>query len=153
MRPSHLVTTTGVGAIADLPSVSVIVRGLDAWNAERQEAINEPRLLEEVRRVLGPQVRALRSAPWDPAESDDPYSRVGVPVTPFPRWVRCPRCNRLGPLDPPGQFELIHRWGKRPDLAKIRARTVHRSRPRRDAKQARLRSRPVPGGVRGRAPG
>lgn len=46
-------------------------------------------------------------------------TRVGVPVTPFPRWVRCPRCYRLGPLDPPGQFELVHRWGRRPDLAKI----------------------------------
>jgi hypothetical protein len=118
-RPSHLVTTTGVGAVADLPAMSVIVRGLDVWGAERQEAIEEPRLLEEVRRVLGPQVRALRTAPWDPAEADDPWTRTGVPVTPFPRWVRCPRCNRLGPLDPPGQFVLIHRWGRRPDLAKI----------------------------------
>ena len=112
-------TTTGIGAVADLPAMSVIVRGLDAWAAERQEQVDEPRLLEEVRRVLGPQVRALRSAPWDPAESEDPYTRVGVPVTPFPRWVRCPRCNRLGPLDPPGQFALVHRYGKRPDLAKI----------------------------------
>ena len=118
-RPSHLVTTAGVGAIVDLPSMSVIVRGLDAWSAERQEPIDEPRLLAEVRRVLGPQVRALRTAPWDPAEGDDPYSRIGVPVTPFPRWVRCPRCSRLGPLDPPGQFQLIHRFGRRPDLAKI----------------------------------
>jgi hypothetical protein len=117
-RPSHLVYTTGVGAIADLPSMSVIVRGLDAWSPERQEAIEEPRLLEAVRRVLGPQVRALRHAPWDPAESDDPYTRVGVPVTPFPRWLRCPRCFRLGPIDD-GQFELVHRWGRRPDLAKF----------------------------------
>jgi hypothetical protein len=97
----------------------VIVRGLDAWSPERQEVIDEPRLLAEVRQVLGPQVRALRRAPWDPAESDNPYSRVGVPVTQFPRWVRCPRCYRLGPLDPPGQFELIHRFGRRPDLAKV----------------------------------
>ncbi len=117
-RPSHLVTTAGVGATVDLPSMSVIVRGLDAWNPERQETIEEPRLLDAVRRVLGPQVRALRHAPWDPAEKDDPYTRVGVPVTPFPRWMRCPRCYRLGPLDPPGQFELIHRYGRRPDLAK-----------------------------------
>jgi hypothetical protein len=64
--------------------MSVIVRGLDAWNPERQDAIEEPRLLDAVRRVLGPQVRALRHAPWDPAEKDDPYTRVGVPVTPFP---------------------------------------------------------------------
>jgi hypothetical protein len=118
-RPSHLVTVTGVGAILDLPSMSVVVRGLDAWNPEHQDAIEEPRLLEAVRRVLGQQVRALRHAPWDPAERDDPYTRVGVPVTPFPRWVRCPRCHRLGPLDPPGQFELVHRFGRRPDLAKF----------------------------------
>jgi hypothetical protein len=118
-RPSQLITTTGVGATVDLPSMSVIVRGLDAWNPEHQDVITEPRLLDRVRRVLGPQVRALRHAPWDPDESDDPYTRVGVPVMPFPRWVRCPRCHRLGPLDPPGQFELVHRWGRRPDLAKF----------------------------------
>ena len=44
--------------------------------------------------------------------------RTGVPVTPFPGWMRCPRCHRLGPLDPPGQFELYHKYGRRPDLAK-----------------------------------
>jgi hypothetical protein len=132
-RPSHLVTTAGVGSVIDLPSMSVIVRGLDAWGAERQEPIEEPRLLAEARRVLGQQVRALRTAPWDPAETDDPYSRVGVPVTSFPRWVRCPRCNRLGPLDPPGQFQLIHRWGRRPDLAKIVHATCARQANTRDA--------------------
>ena len=117
-RPSHLITTAGVGATVDLPSMSVIVRGLDAWNPEHQDPVDEPRLLEAVQRVLGPQVRALRHAPWDPDANDDPLTRTGVPVTPFPRWVRCPRCYRLGPLDPPGQFELVHRWGRRPDLAK-----------------------------------
>lgn len=117
-RPSHLVTTTGVGAISDLPSMSVIALGLDSWSPERQEVIDEPRLLDEVRSVLGHQVKSLRTAPWDPQEADDPWSRVGVPVSPFPRWVRCPVCHRLGPLDPPGQFQLVHRWGRRPDLAK-----------------------------------
>jgi hypothetical protein len=119
VRPSHMVTTAGVGSVIDLPSMSVIVRGLDAWSPERQESIEEPRLLAEVRQALGQQVRALRHAPWDARESEDPYSRVGVPVTPFPRWVRCPRCYRLGELDPPGQFELIHRFARRPDLAKF----------------------------------
>jgi hypothetical protein len=117
-RPSHLITTTGVGATVDLPSMSVIVRGLDAWNPEHQDPVDEPRLLEAVQRVLGPQVRALRHAPWDADANDDPLTRTGVPVTPFPRWMRCPRCYRLGSLDPAGQFELIHRWGRRPDLAK-----------------------------------
>ncbi len=97
----------------------VIVRGLDAWNPQHQDTITEPQLLDAVRRLLGPQVRALRHAPWNPRESDEPITGVGVPVTPFPRWVRCRRCYRLGPLDPPGQFEFVHRWGRRPDLAKF----------------------------------
>ncbi|MGH7911164.1 MAG: DrmB family protein [Candidatus Dormibacteraceae bacterium] len=130
-RPSHLVTTGGVGAIVDLPAMSVMVRGLDAWSPERAEVVTEPRLLEQVRRVLGPQVRALREAPWDPAAIDDPWTRVGVPVSPFPRWVRCLRCFRLGPLDPPGQFELVHRWGRRPDLAKwVHTGCAHQTRTR-----------------------
>ena len=79
-RPSHLITTAGVGATVDLPSMSVIVRGLDAWNPEHQDPIEEPRLLDTVQRVLGPQVRALRHAPWNPDDKDDPYARTGVPV-------------------------------------------------------------------------
>ena len=119
LRPSHLVSTSGVGAVVDLPAISVVVRGLDAWSAERQDVIVEPRLLHEVRRVVGDSVRTLRSAPWDPRASDDPWTRVGVPVTPFPGWVRCPRCFRLGPVYGSQQFTLIHRYGRRPDLAKI----------------------------------
>ncbi len=117
-RPSHLVTTGGIGAVVDLPSMSVIVQGADRWGAERAEAIDEPRLLEQVRAALGRQVRSLRAAPWDPTEADDPYARIGVPVSPFPRWLRCPRCYRVGPMDPPGQFTMVHKWGRRPDLAK-----------------------------------
>lgn len=136
-RPSQMMTAAGVGAVVDLPSMSVVVRGLDAWSPERREVIDEPRLLEEVRRALGPQVRSLQSAPWDPRADDDPWTRVGVPVSPFPRWVRCPRCHRLGPLDPPGQFELVHRWGRRPDLAKfVHARCAKQARSRDSNKRA-----------------
>src|SRR6516162_1340980 len=74
-RPSHLITTAGVGATMDLPSMSVIVRGLDAWNPEHQDPVEEPRLLDAVQRVLGPQVRALRHAPWDAQANDDPLTR------------------------------------------------------------------------------
>jgi hypothetical protein len=131
-RPSQLVTTTGVGAVADLPAMSVVVRGLDAWHPERQEIVNEPRLLQEVRRTLGAQVRALRSAPWDPRADDDPWTRVGVPVAPFPRWVRCPACFRLGVIDG-SQFTLVHRFGRRPDLAKFVHATCPKQARRRDA--------------------
>lgn len=117
-RPSHLVTTTGVGAVVDLPSMSVIVRGLDAWSAVHQTTVHEPRLLAKVQEVLGPQTRALRKAPWDAQESDSPWTRVGVPTTTFPGWVRCPVCSTVGPINEGGQFDLVHRWGRRPDLAK-----------------------------------
>jgi len=118
-RPSHLITTGGSGAIIDLPGMSVIVRNTESWPLERAETIVEPRLLEKIRGSLGPQVTALRTAPWDPQDNDDPWTRTGVPVSPFPRWVRCPACHRLGPLDPPGQFDLVHKHGRRPDLAKF----------------------------------
>jgi hypothetical protein len=131
-RPSQLVTSTGVGAVADLPAMSVIVRGLDAWHPERQDLVDEPRLLQEVRRTLGAQVRALRSAPWDPDSDNDPWTRVGVPVTPFPRWVRCPACFRLGVLDG-SEFTLVHRFGRRPDLAKFVHATCPKQTRRRDA--------------------
>lgn len=119
VRPSHLVSTSGIGAVVDLPGLSVVVRGADAWSSERQETVHEPRLLEQVRRVLGDQVQALKSAPWDPQAEDDPWTRVGVPTAPFPGWARCPACFRLGPLHGSDQFTIVHRWGRRPDLAKI----------------------------------
>jgi hypothetical protein len=116
-RPSHLIYTAGVGATVDLPAMSVVVRGLDAWNPEHQDTVVEPRLLDMVRRALGNQVRSLKHAPWDPKTQDEPYTRVGVPVSPFPGWLRCPSCFRLGPIDN-SQFVLIHNYGRRPDLAK-----------------------------------
>jgi len=141
-RPSHLVSTGGVGAIIDLPAMSVVVRELDSWSPERAEVITERRLLEQIQRALGSQVRALRQAPWDPDAADDPWTRVGVPVSPFPRWVRCPRCFRLGPLDPPGQFELVHRWGRRPDLAKwVHAGCPHQTKSRPSNRRACLPAR------------
>jgi hypothetical protein len=32
--------------------MSVVVRGIDSWGQERAEAIDEPQLLEQVRRTL-----------------------------------------------------------------------------------------------------
>jgi len=83
-RPSHLVTTGGTGSIVDLPGMSVIVRGTESWPLERAETITEPRLLAKIKASLGPQVTALRTAPWDPLDSDDAWTRTGVPVCPFP---------------------------------------------------------------------
>ncbi|MEY9214901.1 DUF1998 domain-containing protein [Thermobifida halotolerans] len=105
VRPSHLMFTSGVGALVDLPNFSVLVSGLDEWRYDRvpeQTAIAEPRLLEAVQRLSGgQQVKELRPAPWmedtDPGPNS-PAARVGVPTVPFPAWLRCTACNELAPL-------------------------------------------------------
>ena len=134
-RPSQLMTTAGVGSVVDLPGMSVIVRGLDAWGAGGLP-VSEPRLLEQVRLALpGGLITSLRTAPCDPSTADDPFTSVGVPVTTFPRWLRCPACHQLLPIDGVDQLELHHRWGRRPDLAKW----VHRHCPRQSVAPAKRR--------------
>ena len=114
LRPNQLLHTYGIGGVADLPNLSVIVLGLDHWDLSRSATIVEDRLLAAVRAKLGKQVQALRLPPYLP-ETSDPFAewaRVGVPVTLFPTWLRCSdlRCNRLARADA-GFFELLgHSW-------------------------------------------
>jgi hypothetical protein len=99
-RPSQMLYTYGVGSQVDLPNFSVVVTGLDAWDQQR-ETIDEPRLLGAIREELGKQVQRLVAFPWL-AGDNGPMSeaaRVGVPVVPFPRWMRCPSCNTLATID------------------------------------------------------
>ncbi|MFJ4639098.1 DrmB family protein [Streptomyces hygroscopicus] len=109
LRPSQLLHTYGVGAVTDLPNLSTLVLGLDHWELERAKPLAEDRLLAAVRRRLGSQVTTLRTPPYL-QETTDPFgdwSRVGVPVALFPRWLRCSReqCNQLSPVSS-GLFEL-----------------------------------------------
>ncbi|WP_406674065.1 hypothetical protein WBK31_39480 [Nonomuraea sp. N2-4H] len=51
VRPSHLMFTSGVGSLVDLPNFSVLVSGLDDWRydgAYGWQAIAEPRLLAAI---------------------------------------------------------------------------------------------------------
>lgn len=104
VRPSHLMFTSGVGALVDLPNFSVLVRGLDDWSDKDVdlEPIAEPRLLAAIKKLDGMgSVDQLRPAPWrDGIDADPkgPASRVGVPVTPFPAWLRCTACDELAPV-------------------------------------------------------
>lgn len=111
IRPSQLMYTYGVGAIVDLPKMSVMVTGLEDWPTDPQYAkpVIEDRLLmavryqlPEVRKLLSPPVVPDTGLPVDPFES---ASRVGVPVATFPRWMVCPRCRLLAPLSS-GLFEI-----------------------------------------------
>ncbi len=101
LRPSQAIHSFGVGSLVDLPSLSVIVGGLDRWDTTRQAVVTEDRLLDAVRARLGPQVELLRTLPVEPQTTNNPYdewARIGVPVTVFPRWLRCTACNRLFPV-------------------------------------------------------
>ena len=111
IRPSQLMFTYGVGALIDLPKLSVIVTGLDDWpaNPEYTRPVNESRLLQAVQfhlpgveKMLAPPVVPETGAPPDPL---DPVTLIGVPVATFPRWMVCPHCRILAPLSS-GLFQL-----------------------------------------------
>ena len=108
VRPSQLLWTYGPGALIDMPSLSVVTQGTDRWEKDRCPPIVEARLLNAVKKVLGSQVESMRMPPIPNKESSDPYSaeaRVGVPVRPFPRWLRCVKCGMLAEYDA-GLFDI-----------------------------------------------
>lgn len=109
LRPSQMLTTFGVGAIVDLPHISVMVMGLEDWPGTDYREITEERLLASVRNMLGKQMQSLRTPPVVPdSDRSNPFeeqSYVGVPVAPFPRWMVCPFCRRLAPLSS-NQYQL-----------------------------------------------
>jgi hypothetical protein len=103
--------TYGVGALIDLPKLSVIVTGLEDWpaNPEYTHPVNESRLLQAVQyhlhsvdKLLAPPIVPDTGAQIDPSS---PAYYVGVPVATFPRWMVCPRCRILAPLSS-GLFHL-----------------------------------------------
>ena len=108
VRPSQLLWTYGPGALVDLPNLSVVTMGTDRWEKDRCQPIEEPRLLAAVKSVLGGQVASLRMPPFQSSEIIDPFSaeaNIGVPVEPFPRWLRCVKCGLLSEYDL-GLFDL-----------------------------------------------
>lgn len=102
VRPSQLLWTYGPGALIDLPSLSVVTMGIDQWDPSACQPIQEARLLAAVRKVLGPQVESLRMPPFKEGDDTDRFgaqANIGVPVRPFPRWMRCVKCGLLSPFD------------------------------------------------------
>lgn len=112
VRPTQLLFTFGVGAIVDLPNLSTMVMGIEEWDTAYTTEIGEERLLAAVKQQPGlGDVAQLRLPPVvEDAEIGygdalDSSANVGVPVAPFPRWMRCPYCNLLAPLNS-GLFDL-----------------------------------------------
>lgn len=97
LRPSQLLWSYGPGALIDLPNFSAITMGLDKWEEGSCIPIEESRLLAAVQQILGPQVTRLRVPPVVVDENAD--SLIGVPVKPFPRFLRCVKCGLLAEYD------------------------------------------------------
>lgn len=99
LRPSQIVTTFGPGAVVDLQNVSVVLAGTDFWATGQELEVDEPRLrsLLRVNRFYRPAVRSDGGS-------------GGVPALVFPRYLRCPRCRRLGRYD---QGDLFYLDGRR----------------------------------------
>ena len=88
LRPSQVITTFGPGAVIDQPTASLIIAGTDYWTVSDDQRIDEPRLraLLRVRGLYRPRVR-----------SDRPSG--GIPAFVFPRYLVCPRCQRLATVE------------------------------------------------------
>ena len=142
LRPSQLLHTYGVGATIELPEMTTLVLGLDDWPRVFGEPVSEPRLLAAVRVVVGPQVEQLLTPPVVP-EGDN----AGVPVAPFPRWLRCPLCSLLAPIDHNVFTLKVDPW--RPE----RTTYVHEGCPKSRGRRAANRvPGALPDGLPGRAP-
>jgi hypothetical protein len=108
LRPSQLIYTFGVGALLDLPNMSALIMGLDDWDTRYTSEITEERLLGALQKRLGPQLQKLVLPPmtFDEDGRDPTAPPIGVPVAPFPRWLRCPLCGALATIDS-GMFQLV----------------------------------------------
>jgi hypothetical protein len=108
LRPSQMIFTFGVGSLIDLPQMSVMVMGLDDWDTTHCREITEDRLVAAIRKRVGVQMAKLYFPPVDPPgmgrEQGGPVS--GIPVAPFPRWMRCSRCSTLATVES-GVFSLV----------------------------------------------
>ena len=83
LRPTALMYTSGVGATADLPHLSVLVLGLERWEQQYLKMgaiprIVEPRLLNAVKRQLGPSVSELRTS--SPTKTNGNTDRIRLAI-------------------------------------------------------------------------
>ena len=112
LRPSALIHTFGIGSVVDLPRLSALILGLESWNLQHAPVIDEPRLLATIRAEPGLEsVDRLHGPPQTEDMNNlsfaalDAARLVGVPVAAFPRWLLCPVCRKLAPVES-GLFEL-----------------------------------------------
>lgn len=97
LRSSQVIATFGPGAMVDLPEASVIIAGLDHWRYDQNRIplIQEPRLVEKLKRILGVQALALRPPP--PASENGYGFRPDITAWRFPEWFIVQQTQVTGP--------------------------------------------------------
>jgi len=94
LRASQLVTTFGPGAMVDLPDASILVAGLDNWSYDPNSlpTVDEPRLVEKLRELVGIPLLTLRRPP--PANDFPGGPKPAVTGWRFPAWVIVQKTER-----------------------------------------------------------
>lgn len=94
IRRSQLIVPFGVGAIVNMPDVSLMACSIDLWNAKvAGEKIFDERLQKR-----------LRVSYFLTPSSSEKYPK-GLPFVYFPKWLSCPACRSFRPVD-----EWKRRW-------------------------------------------
>lgn len=96
LRSSQIITTFGPGAMVDLPDASVIIAGLDHWRFDPNyvPAIDEPRLVEKLKPMIGVPTLTLRAPP----PASDKNIGVGHLDSRYADAGRCARALVVGRL-------------------------------------------------------
>lgn len=90
IRASQIVRTFAPGSLYDNTQDSVMIQGTDYWNFESFDSLSDPYLLSYIRNK-SPYLSNLKMFAAVSSPSGESY----VPVTTFPTWGVCPRCNML----------------------------------------------------------
>lgn len=116
-RVSQLISTFGPGAMIDLPTRSVLVRGLEGWDirGDAYRPIDEPRLTEFLEKALKekgrfPEDKKLRLLAPPVLTSYDRGEIPGVEVTVFPTWFVCDQVEPIGSGAPDRKGRRLVRW-------------------------------------------
>lgn len=87
LRRGQFIAPFGVGSIMDLPDESIMAGCIDLWHVNAGVKIYDERLQKRLK------VKYFKMVP-----SGQDF-KEGIPYFRFPKWLFCPRCRSLRPVD------------------------------------------------------